>query len=215
MEKKKRLIIMGASANGPDCAVDIIPYLDIKESNVLILPHILSTEYFFRRQDLQNRTHFTDHRLELIPGHIYVGVGRSPLRMSGYFNLTINDNKFSYYSDDEIPKDRDLIDLVMERLAKKYGERCIGVILSGAGESGVEGLKAIQENGGLTMALKQEPELNYVHSLNGGSSTLQESGRLIPHCYCGEMPEASISAGVVDFECGTNDLVKKINEMCL
>ena len=48
------------------------------------------------------------------------------------------------------------IDLFFTSLAKNYGEKSIGVILSGSGSDGTRGLKAINEAGGI--ALVQDPE---------------------------------------------------------
>ena len=48
------------------------------------------------------------------------------------------------------------IDLFFTSLAKNYGEKSIGVILSGSGSDGTRGLKAINEVGGV--ALVQDPE---------------------------------------------------------
>jgi len=56
-------------------------------------------------------------------------------------------------------KDRGLhlpIDFFFRSLAADMGERSVGVVLSGMGNDGTEGLKAIRARGGVTMA--QEPE---------------------------------------------------------
>ena len=48
------------------------------------------------------------------------------------------------------------IDLFFTSLAKNYQERAIGVILSGSGSDGTDGLRAINEAGGITLV--QDPE---------------------------------------------------------
>ncbi|MGP4845988.1 EAL domain-containing protein [Marinobacter sp. 1Y8] len=68
-----------------------------------------------------------------------------------------------------------LIDDFMQSVATEVGEHAVGVVLSGTGTDGAEGLKAIRENGGMTIA--QEPE------------SAQFDG----------MPKAAIYTGVVDF----------------
>ena len=67
------------------------------------------------------------------------------------------------------------IDRFFRSLAADAGERCIGVILSGAASDGVQGLAAIKSSGGLTFA--QDP------------SSAEYSS----------MPSSAISARVVDF----------------
>ena len=66
------------------------------------------------------------------------------------------------------------IDIMMSSAAKAYKEKCIGVLLTGMGKDGVEGLRAIQEAGGTTYAQNEES------------------------CILYGMPKAAKEAGVVD-----------------
>ena len=61
-------------------------------------------------------------------------------------------------------------------LAKDQGERSVGIIFSGADSDGTLGLKAIKENGGLTMT--QLPNVSGPHNP--------------------DMPQSAIASGVVD-----------------
>ena len=57
----------------------------------------------------------------------------------------------------EQPKGLNLpIDLFFESLADDFGERAIGIVLSGTGSDGTRGLRAIKEAGGITMAQDAE-----------------------------------------------------------
>ncbi|CAB3739492.1 CheR family methyltransferase [Achromobacter piechaudii] len=69
------------------------------------------------------------------------------------------------------------IDQFLTSLAKDYGQRAVGIVLSGSDTDGTLGLKAIKEYGGITMA--QAP------NGNGPAYT--------------EMPRSAISAGIIDF----------------
>jgi two-component system CheB/CheR fusion protein len=66
------------------------------------------------------------------------------------------------------------IDLLLQTVAAAFGRMTVGVLLSGAGSDGVEGLREIQSAGGITFA--QEPS----------------SARV------GSMPASAIAAGVAD-----------------
>ena len=67
------------------------------------------------------------------------------------------------------------IDAFLRSLARDHGENAVGIILSGAGTDGTAGLRAIKENGGLTLA--QAP----------GTARYES------------MPQSAIAAGLVDF----------------
>src|SRR5690606_8053307 len=69
---------------------------------------------------------------------------------------------------------RDVINEFFRSLAADQGPRAVGIVLSGSGSDGAEGLRAIREHGGLTLA--QAPETAKYDS----------------------MPAAAITAGVVD-----------------
>lgn len=74
------------------------------------------------------------------------------------------------------------IDAFFRSLAQDQGARAIGVVLSGSGSDGTEGLRAIKAEGGIAIA--QEPDSAQFRS----------------------MPESAIAAGVVDFR-GTPEAI--------
>ena len=91
--------------------------------------------------------------------------------------LTIADGRLGLA---EVPHDRHErapIDIFFSSLARSCGEHAVGVVLSGSGADGVLGVKAIKENGGLTMA-----------------QTLDGSGP----GFTG-MPDSAIASGLIDF----------------
>jgi two-component system CheB/CheR fusion protein len=81
------------------------------------------------------------------------------------------------------------IDSFLRSLAQDAGERAIGVILSGSGADGSEGLRAIKAEGGIAIA--QEPDTSQFPS----------------------MPEAAIAAGVVDFQGSPTDIASELTRL--
>ncbi len=65
-------------------------------------------------------------------------------------------------------------DVLMTSVARVYGSRCLGVVLTGMGSDGTDGLRAIHEAGGHTLAESEET------------------------CVIYGMPKAAVEAGVVD-----------------
>jgi two-component system CheB/CheR fusion protein len=99
------------------------------------------------------------------PGHIYLNSPDTVLTaVDGHLVLKPRQSE------------RNPIDILLGSLARDFGERAVGVILSGTGTDGAIGLKAVREHGGMTFA-------------QGGNGNGPS--------YCG-MPAAAIGTGSVD-----------------
>ncbi len=90
-------------------------------------------------------------------------------------HMLISDGKVVLTSTEFVHYSRPSIDLMFESVAAGFGDKVIGVILSGTGVDGAQGIKAIKERGGTTIAQNAE--------------TSEHFG----------MPQAAISTGAVDF----------------
>jgi two-component system CheB/CheR fusion protein len=104
--------------------------------------------------------------------------------------LTIADGRLQLA---EIPHERHErapIDIFFSSLARSCGEYAVGVVLSGSGADGVLGVKAIKENGGLTMA--QTPD---------GSGP----------GFTG-MPDSAIATGLIDFATPVETMAARLVE---
>ncbi len=80
-----------------------------------------------------------DHPTTRLPDH-------PTMRLPGHFALS---------TDEPVNYARPSIDVLFESAADAYGERVIGVILTGANADGAQGLAAIKRRGGLTIV--QDP----------------------------------------------------------
>jgi two-component system chemotaxis response regulator CheB len=81
------------------------------------------------------------------PGHVYL----APLD----YHLLVQRGWFSLSVDPRVQHARPSIDVLFESAADAYGEKVIGVILTGANEDGAAGLARIKERGGV--AVIQDP----------------------------------------------------------
>lgn len=81
-------------------------------------------------------------------GHIYFAP-------PGYHLLLERDFSFSLSQDEPVQFSRPSIDVLFQSAANVYGRAACGVILTGANADGADGLRAIQEAGGLTIV--QDP----------------------------------------------------------
>jgi len=85
----------------------------------------------------------------IAPGRIYFAA-------PGYHLLVEGDSTFALSLDELVHFSRPSIDVLFETAAEAYGDRALGVILSGANADGAAGLRAIAEAGGSTVV--QRPE---------------------------------------------------------
>ena len=81
---------------------------------------------------------------------------------------------------------RPSVDVLMASAARVFGNRVLGVLLTGMGSDGVEGLRAIRDGGGRTFAESEES------------------------CVIYGMPKAAIEAGVVDRVVGLSEMADEI-----
>jgi two-component system, chemotaxis family, CheB/CheR fusion protein len=100
------------------------------------------------------------------PGHVYV--------IPPNHDLGLQDDSLLLVPREKSRKPHLAIDFFFRSLAEQRGAQAIGVVLSGSGTDGTEGLRAIKAEGGITFA--QDPRT----------------------AKFAEMPEAAIKAGVVD-----------------
>jgi len=84
----------------------------------------------------------------ITPGSIYFAT-------PGYHLLVEAGGSFALSLDELVHFSRPSIDVLFETAAETYGDRVLGVILSGANSDGADGLRAIAEAGGATVV--QQP----------------------------------------------------------
>jgi chemotaxis response regulator CheB len=88
-------------------------------------------------------------KMQLKPAHIYIAPGDYHLLVDETGLCTLDYSEKVNYS-------RPSIDVTFDCFANAFGNRCIGILLSGANSDGAESLKKIQDHGGLTIV--QSPE---------------------------------------------------------
>jgi two-component system chemotaxis response regulator CheB len=71
------------------------------------------------------------------------------------YHLLIDGRHFALTTDERVQFARPSVDVLFETAAEAYGDRVLGVILTGANADGAAGLRAIREHGGLTVV--QDP----------------------------------------------------------
>lgn len=191
-ENKINIVVIGASTGGPPVVEEIISSLtkDIK-APILVVQHM--PEHF--TASLANRLNgLSDLDVieasegeELVPGKCVIARGG----MHMLLNKRV-DGRIVIHLDNKPLRNgfRPSIDYTMESVASLYGKKAMGIILTGMGRDGSDGMVEIENGGGYTIT--QLPEEAVVDS----------------------MPRSAWDTGVIDQSLGVKDIIKKIKELC-
>ncbi|BDV44919.1 chemotaxis protein CheB [Geotalea uraniireducens] len=166
------IVIIGVSTGGPKTLETIFAGLPPLNAAVIIVLHIPSgTDRTFARR-LNNVSTMpvtlAEHGSYLQTGHVYLVPGAMHLRLEGNSRLIL-------FAGDRINFVRPSIDVAMTSLSKPLHGRIIGVVLTGMGKDGAEGIRHIKSIGGTTIAQDQDTSAIY------------------------GMPKAALQTGAVDF----------------
>jgi chemotaxis response regulator CheB len=142
------IVVVGSSAGGPDALRELLrglpPHLP---APLLFVQHIPPSFGPTLAHDLSRATNYRVQMVamgdELQAGRGYLAPGRQALTIVGGSVTDMSDAEANGVHGQAI-------DRTMESVAACYGANAIGVILSGMGEDGVRGLRAIKERGGTT-----------------------------------------------------------------
>jgi two-component system, chemotaxis family, protein-glutamate methylesterase/glutaminase len=173
--KGAEVVVIGTSTGGPPALQAIIPKLPSGlASSILVVQHMPVGFTRSLADRLASRSALPVREAEegdsVSPGVVLIApAGRhmKVQRRGGAAHVWLDDEPRSSLH-------RPSVDVLMASVAKAYGPRSLGVILTGMGSDGVEGLRAIRQTGGRTFAESEES------------------------CVIYGMPKAAVEAGVVD-----------------
>ncbi len=166
LSRKKKsnydLLVIGASTGGPSAIEQIITDLPADFNLPVIvcqhMPTLFITPFVNRLNSLTELNVVTAAKsMTPVAGTIMVcpGHANTVLRKSGSrFVVEFDETVYREYNNPSI-------NALMRSVAETYGEKAIGVILTGMGKDGVDGLKAIKETGGYTIAQDKESCIIY------------------------------------------------------
>ncbi len=147
-------VAIGASAGGVQALSVLLPALPAKAAvAVFIVLHLprdrpsILAEVFSRKCLLDVRE--AQDKEPVIAGTVYFAP-------ANYHLLLDHGPQLALSVDDLVHHSRPSIDVLFESAAEVYGNRLLGIILTGANEDGAQGLAAVHDAGGLTVV--QTPE---------------------------------------------------------
>jgi two-component system chemotaxis response regulator CheB len=147
-------IVIGASAGGVEALGLILPALPATfRPSLLIVVHLprerpsLLVEIYEKRCALPIRE--ADDKEPIEPGTVYFAP-------PDYHMLVERNRSIALSTEEPVHYSRPSVDVLFESAADVYGDRLLGVILTGANQDGAAGLHAIHRAGGVTVV--QQPD---------------------------------------------------------
>jgi len=147
-------IVIGTSSGGMNALKFLFSALPIDFSiPIIIVQHISprSDNQWIKLLNINSKLYLkeADEKEKIEHGKVYIAPPN--------YHLMIERNKtFSLTIDERVNYSRPSIDVLFESAAEAYKNKLIGVILTGSNNDGTNGIKRIQECGGLTIS--QDPE---------------------------------------------------------
>lgn len=148
----EKLIIIGASTGGTEAIREVLQALPSDSPGILIAQHMPAgfTQSFAQRLDSLCRIAVSEalDGERILPGHAYIAPGG--------FHLQLGRSGANYVArvDQSAPvnRHRPSVDVLFDSAALHAGKNAIGVILTGMGRDGAEGLLRMRQAGAHTLA---------------------------------------------------------------
>ena len=148
-----RVVMIGGSAGSLEVVIHMLRDLRNVNLAVVLIIHRKGSIYSNLAELLNLKTSFVVKEAEekefIEPGHFYIAP-------ADYHLLIESDGSISLDFSEKINFSRPSIDVSFDCAATAFGDRVIGILLSGGNADGVQGLKSIKKAGGLCVI--QDPE---------------------------------------------------------
>lgn len=156
------LIVIGASTGGPSALEEIIVSLPSNLNVPVVIGQHMPTNFiapFVKRLNKLSPLNVVvgTKNMEPTAGNVIIAPGSANMvliKKGKRCKVDFTDQQYKEYNNPSINS-------IMLSAAKVYGPRTLGVILTGMGKDGVEGMKAIKEAGGYTIAQNEKSSIIY------------------------------------------------------
>jgi two-component system chemotaxis response regulator CheB len=149
----EKLVLIGASTGGTEAIRQVLEPLPANSPAIMITQHMPAgfTRSFVQRLDnlCAVQVHEAEDGQRVLPGHVYLapgGVAHMKLARSGA-NYVV---KLEY--SEPVNRHRPSVDVLFHSAAQVAGKNAVGVILTGMGKDGAQGMLAMKQAGAVTFA---------------------------------------------------------------
>jgi two-component system chemotaxis response regulator CheB len=152
LQTTEKLICLGSSTGGTEALKEVFTRLPASSPAVLVTQHMPETFTQSFAQRLNGLSAMTvkeaEHNERVLPGHAYIAPGHS--------HLLVKKSGAYYYTElskaEPVNRHRPSVDVLFHSAAQVLGPNAVGVILTGMGKDGAQGLLAMRQAGAHTIA---------------------------------------------------------------
>ncbi|WP_070965185.1 protein-glutamate methylesterase/protein-glutamine glutaminase [Vibrio sonorensis] len=158
-EEASHVIVIGASTGGTDAIREFLVNTPVNSPPIVVVQHMPE---LFTRAFAERLNEFTKHKVveakndqEIHQGHVYIAPGgvHTLLKCRNHkYYLELKDGPL-------VSRHKPSVDVLFRSAAQNAGNRGIGVILTGMGDDGAQGLKELHQAGAATFAQDEESSL--------------------------------------------------------
>lgn len=180
------IVAIGSSTGGTEAVREVLEVLPPNSPPILIAQHM--SEHFTKSwADRMNQlcrisVKEAEDGDSVLPGHALIAPGdrhMTLVRSGARYLVRLN-------QDPPVNRHRPSVDVLFHSVAKYAGRNSIGIILTGMGRDGAEGLLRMRQSGGFTIAQNEDT------------------------CVVFGMPKEAIELGAVDAVLPINDIAKSL-----
>ena len=148
----EKIVCVGASTGGTEALKEFLSRMPATSPAVMITQHMPETFTRSFAQRLDGLSAMTvkeaEHNERVVPGHAYIAPGHS--------HLLLKKSGAYYYTElskaDPVNRHRPSVDVLFHSAAQVAGPNTLGVIMTGMGKDGAQGLLALRKSGAYTLA---------------------------------------------------------------
>jgi two-component system chemotaxis response regulator CheB len=191
------VVVIGASTGGPQVLETVMQDVPLElNARILLVQHMMEgfTDQFADRIDAvtEYEVREAEDGDRVRPGQVLVAMGDYHMEVvtstDAYTRVRLTQNA-------ERHSVRPAIDPTMETAAQKVGDELVGVVLTGMGTDGAEGLHCIKNAGGLTIA--QDEETSQVFGMPGSAIDTGCVDRVVPDVAVADAIAEGITEGTL------------------
>ncbi|HAJ48210.1 MAG TPA: chemotaxis response regulator protein-glutamate methylesterase [Alphaproteobacteria bacterium] len=161
LSSESRLVAVGASTGGVEALQTLVTALPANGPALVVTLHMPAgfTSSFARRLNELSAMTVTEAKdgERVIPGHVYIATGNqhlSLIRSGAHYRCSVHDG-------DRVSGHRPSVDVLFRSVAQAAGANAAGVILTGMGQDGAQGLLEMRRAGSMTIGQDEATCLIY------------------------------------------------------